>query len=85
MIEEEDVTVYICYDTSECNNQTLLEKVRVGKATRKDFRQLGKYAVSVPAYLIKTLRTEQVGETAYVLAEAERRERYDERYGLKVY
>lgn len=78
MIDADDVTVYISYE----NNQELIKKAKAGTASRFDYRKLGKYAVSVPSYLLRKIELEKIGEKSYVLLN---NNQYDERYGLTVY
>lgn len=78
MIDNNETTVYI----SNENNQELIGKAKAGTASRFDYRKLGKYAVSVPSYLLSKIKLEEIGERSYVLLD---KNQYDERYGLTVY
>lgn len=84
MIPDKEATVYIPYT----DNQSLIAKALAGTASRDDFRKLGRYSVSVPKFIIQTIKGKDkktpltsIGENSFILQDESL---YDKTHGLKI-
>lgn len=77
LIENDEATIYIpCQE-----NKQLLKAIEEGTANRYTFRQLGRYAASLPMGYLDKISTTKIDRTAYVLNSLDD---YDHKYGLKI-